>query len=471
MNQRSLHGLYSTITLGVTGTSMRGFSALPEADRWALAFHVGTLGYDAATLDAGATAWKKGAGGTSLHTLSSMTMLTDKDVNERFGAQALSAFRWLKAHPSEFAKGRESPIALARRTLQDSLQLYREGHSAEAQQKALSAYLDGFEPVEATLDAVDHDLRMTIERAMGLVRESFGKAVATEQAAEAVAHADTLLSDAARKIEGTALSAGTAATSAFFILVREGLEALLVVAAIIAMLTRAGHRRVLPWIHAGWIGALILGLITWFVAQTLIDISGAARELTEGLTALFAACILLYLGFWLHDKSYANQWKVFLEAKLNRAIEGGALWALAGVSFLAVYREAFETVLFYQALWQQVDQGGHGAVLGGLAGGIAVLALTAWLMFRFSVRLPIGPFFTACSALMAILAIVFTGQGVKALQESGMVAESTVGNVTLPSLGIYPTMQTLVAQLVVTALVIAGYTWLRALHRRPPKLV
>jgi high-affinity iron transporter len=469
MSQRSLHGLYSTITLGVNGTGMKGYGTMPDADRWALAYYTGTLGYDAATLEAGMAAWRKGTAGAQLSSLAVISTLSDRDAVERLGPGPASALRWLKANPAEFAKGRESPLAFARRTLQDSVEAYREGRRPEAQQKALTAYLEGFELIEATLDTVDHELRLSIERGMGLYREMLNKGMPVDDVAAAASSLDHLMSDAARKIEGTSLSPATAATSAFFILVREGLEALLVVAAIIAMLTRAGHRRVLPWIHAGWIGALLAGLATWFVAATLIDISGAARELTEGITALFAAAILLYLGFWLHDKSYANAWKIFLEQKLTKAIDGGALWALAGVSFLAVYREAFETVLFYQALWQQVDQGGHGAVLGGLAGGIAALGVTAWLMFRFSVRLPIGPFFTACSVLMTVLAIVFTGQGVKALQEAGLIGESNVGSLTLAPLGIYPTSQTLVAQAIVTVVVIAGFAWLRAEHRRSAK--
>jgi high-affinity iron transporter len=278
-----------------------------------------------------------------------------------------------------------------------------------------------------------------------------------------------LLAATAEKIGGAGLSATTAAISAFFILVREGLEALLVVAAIIAFLTKSGRREAMPWIHAGWIGALVLGAVTWFLASTLIAISGATRELTEGVTALLAAVILLYVGFWLHGKSYAHAWKAFIDQHLGAALQGGTLWALAGVSFLAVYREAFETVLFYQALWQQVGEGAHGSVIIGFLCGVAVLAMLAWAILRYSIRLPIGPFFAICSVLMAVLAVVFTGHGIKALQEAGMIAAVPFTNFNLPALGIYATVESMLGQLFVLLTVIATFVWSHHANRSAVK--
>ena len=129
--------------------------------------------------------------------------------------------------------------------------------------------------------------------------------------------------------------------SAFVILVREGLEAILIVAAIVALLIKANRRDSLPWVHVGWIGALILGGLTWVLASYVINISGATREVTEGVTALIAAAILLYVGFWMHSKSYARQWQDYLARRLQGALSGRTMGALALVSFLAVYREAF----------------------------------------------------------------------------------------------------------------------------------
>jgi high-affinity iron transporter len=238
-----------------------------------------------------------------------------------------------------------------------------------------------------------------------------------------------------------------------------------VVAAILALLKKAGRTEALPWIHAGWVGALVLGLVTWFAAAKLIQVSGATRELTEGATALLAAVILLYVGFWLHDKSHAEGWRSFLEQHLQHALQRGTLWALAGVSFLAVYREAFETVLFYQALWQQAGEGAQGSIIAGLLGAIVALAVAAWLIVRSGTRLPIGLFFSVCAALMAVLAVVFTGHGIKGLQEADLIAASPVHVVAVPLVGFYPTVQTILAQLVVLALVVAMYAWPRSAAR------
>jgi high-affinity iron transporter len=261
------------------------------------------------------------------------------------------------------------------------------------------------------------------------------------------------------------LSPWTAAVSAFFILVREGLEALLVVAAIVALLVKAGRRDALFWIHLGWVGALALGLVTWLAASTLIELTGATRELTEGVTALLAAAILLCVGVWLHGKSRARAWQAFVDRHLQTALQRGTLSALAGVSFLAVYREAFETVLFYQALWQQAGPSAHGAIALGFFCAAAVLALAAWAILRYGLRLPLGVFFGLSAALLSLLAIVFTGHGVKALQEAGFVAASPFGDLNLPPLGIYATAQSLTAQALMIVLVATGYAWSRARNR------
>jgi high-affinity iron transporter len=247
------------------------------------------------------------------------------------------------------------------------------------------------------------------------------------------------------------------------ILLREGLEAILVLAAIIAFVRKTGRREAMPWIHAGWAGAVALGVVTWFVAERVITISGANRELTEGITALLAAAMLLYVGYWLHSKSYAQAWQHFIRDQVNTALGKGTVWALAGVSFLAVYREAFEIVLFYQALWLQAGESGRQSVLGGIAVAAVLLALLAWAILKYSVRLPIGPFFAITAGLLALLAVVFAGHGVAALQEAGVLDASPVGMVAIPMLGVHPTLQGLGTQAAALALVLIG-VWMA---RRP----
>lgn len=459
MAQRSVYGLYSTITLGVAGTGMAPYGHLGEDERWALALYVATLGLDAQRVHRGGELWQAGTGINEIGNLRALATLTDNEVAEKYGADTAAAFAWLKANPQALAAIKEGSITFSRRLLGESLAAYRAGKRDEAQQLALTSYLEGFELIEASLDTLDRNLRLEVETQVIAYRDLLRRGAPEAAVVQQAERIDGLLAASADKIGSSGLSPTTAAISAFFILAREGLEALLVVAAIIAFLLKSGRREALPWIHAGWIGALVMGVATWFVASTLIAISGATRELTEGVTALLAAAILIYVGFWLHGKSHAHAWKAFIDQHLSKALEGGTLWALAGVSFLAVYREAFETVLFYQALWQQAGAGGHGSIIVGFLCGMAVLAVLAWAILRYGLRLPIGPFFATCSVLMSVLAVVFTGHGIKALQEAGMIAAVPFGGFNLPALGVYATVESMLAQLFVLLVALAAFFW------------
>jgi len=270
-----------------------------------------------------------------------------------------------------------------------------------------------------------------------------------------------LLAEAATLLAGARLPASAVFFSAFVILLREGLEAILVLAAILALLIKGGRRDALPYVHAGWIAALALGGCTWFVASYVIALSGSTREVTEGITALVAAVILLYIGFWMHNKSYANRWQTFLQEQLRTALSSRTMWALALVSFLAVYREAFETVLFYQALWTQAAPA-HVPILSGLLVAAVTLVGLGWLLLRGSIHLPLGLFFGATSALLVLLAVIFAGKGIAALQEAGTLPVEPVNFPGIPALGVYPDLLGLLLQavliLIITGVFIYTYT-------------
>jgi high-affinity iron transporter len=209
-----------------------------------------------------------------------------------------------------------------------------------------------------------------------------------------------------------------------------------------------------------------LGFATWFAASYLLEITGANRELTVGVSALLASAMLLYVGFWLHKRSYAQAWQAFIREQVTAALGKRTLWAMAGISFLAVYRELFEIVLFYQTLWAQAGPEGQGAVLAGIAAAAVALAAIAWAILKYSVRLPIGPFFTATSALLVLMAVVFVGHGVAALQEAGVLHFTPTHFISLPLLGVHPSVQGLASQGLVLLLVVAGIAANRHMARR-----
>ncbi|HEU4439843.1 MAG TPA: cytochrome c/FTR1 family iron permease [Methylomirabilota bacterium] len=465
MGEHSVFAIYNTITLGIKGTAMTGFASLGEAERWALAFYVSGLAAPEAAREQGAALWKRGVGRSELGSLRALVMATPKGVAARSGADAASVLAYLRSEPGALASGRETPIEFSARVLAESLEAYRRGDAARAHQLAVTSYLEGFELVEAPLGAVDGDLKTRVETEM-LRYRTLIQSRAPREEVEAQARAIAALLDSAReRLEAARLSPVTTFTSALVILLREGLEAILVLAAVMAVLIKSGRREALPYVHAGWIGALLLGGLTWVLASYVVTVSGAGREVTEGATALVAAVMLLYVGFWMHRHSHAERWKSFVQHRVQAALSGRTLWALASIAFLAVYREAFETVLFYQALWVEAGPSGHLAVGAGCLAGFVGLALLAWLVLKLGLRLPVGWFFGVGSALMALLAVVLAGKGIAALQHAGKLPVGPLDLPAIPSLGVYPTWQGVLTQLALVVLIVVAVAY----SRRPPR--
>jgi high-affinity iron transporter len=460
MDQHSVYSLYSTITLGVQGTGMSDFQMLRHDDRWALALYVSNLASPEADLQRGFELWQSGIGQTWFSNLASIVAQSAHDVRTAYGDDAVLVLAYLRLHPEAVMWSNESPLTRSTRLLRQSLAAYRRGQVQEAQDLAVSAYLDGFELVEASLDTVDRRLRMTVEAEMLGYRALLKKREPVATVATAAERIQALLSEAQQRLTVTRLPTSATFLSAFVILLREGLEAILILAAIFALLIKCERRDALPYVHGGWIAALALGGISWLVASYALAISGATREMTEGVTALVAAAILLYVGFWMHEKAYADRWRIFLHAQLQEALSARTMWALALVSFLAVYREAFETVLFYQALWMQVAPA-YAPVLGGLISAAVALGILGWLIFRGSIRLPLGLFFGATSLLLALLAVVFVGKGIAALQEAGTLPVNPVNIPSIPALGLYPSLQGLVLQMLVVVAIASVFAYTR----------
>jgi len=466
LDRLSAYALYSTIALGVPGTSMTAFAHLSDEQRWGLALHVAGLADGPSERQRGAALWERRRRPAVFPDLSALATATAAETRARHGEDGAALLAYLRSRPDLLAQTGGDALARSVRLLGESLDAYRAGRAREAQDLAVSSYLDGFELIEASLDAVDRTLRGTVETEMIRYRAMLRDGAPVPAVEAQAARLQELLGDTRRVLSETGLSGWAAFVSAFFILLREGLEAVLVVAAIIALLVRAGRRDGLPAVHGGWIAALALGALTWVVASYVVTISGATREVTEGVTALAAAAILLYVGFWMHDKSHARRWQGYVQGRLSGALSRGTTWGLAGVSFLAVYREVFETVLFYQALWLQTTPGSEHALLGGLAAAAVALAILSWLIVRGGLRLPLGVFFGLTSIVMAALAIVLAGKGIAALQEAAILAHHPIAAPSVPLIGLYPDLLSVMLQVVLAATIVAGFTWRSRAVRR-----
>jgi high-affinity iron transporter len=303
-----------------------------------------------------------------------------------------------------------------------------------------------------------------IEGAMGAVRSAIGGGEPASVVEQRIAALDGLFAEAEGALAPSASSATSSFLGAFTILLREGLEALLIVVAMLAFLRKADRPAMVRHVHYGWIGALAAGIATWWAATNLIEVSGASRELTEGFGSLLAALVLLFVGIWMHGKAQADEWQRYIREKVGQALTRKSAWFLFALSFIAVYREAFETILFFAALSAQ----GNGlALLAGAAVAIVLLAAIALAMLRFSRRLPIAKFFSYSSALIAVLTVVLAGKGVAALQEAGLFGVTPLPGVpTVSILGVFPTAEALGAQVLSLLALLIGFGWnKREIHR------
>ncbi|MEP6884875.1 MAG: cytochrome c/FTR1 family iron permease [Gammaproteobacteria bacterium] len=453
-DQRSALSLFEVISQGVEGTPMVSFAShVSAADRWSLAYYVGSLAYTHEAV-AGARTWQGDI--TARAEIANLKDLSNARVAQLAPTLGVDRARaivgYLRAHPA--AAQPLSGIALARGRIAASLSAFRAGDPTEATRLALSAYLDGVEPVEPRLNARDGALRAQLETAMGAYRTALSSRATVDAIAKQAADVDAILVRA-QTVDAETSGAGTAIFfGAFTILVREGLEALLIVVALLAFLRKAGRYEAVRYVHAGWTVALLAGVLTWAMARFAISISGAGRELTEGISSLFAAVVLITVGLWMHQKSVGGRWQQYLKEKMDVALNRRSAWFLFSLAFISVYREVFETILFYAAL----ASAGRGFwLLGGIAAGAVVLGLLAWMLLRTSRRLPVATFFSASSILIAVLAVVLTGKGAAALQEAGWVAVTLAPVPRIEILGIFPTWQSLLAQFTVIVVLTLGY--------------
>ncbi len=448
-DNRSVFGLYQAITEGLDGTAMVSYKHFSDDQRWSLAFKVAGMAYQNGVSDS------KSKQGSSI-TLQNFVMFSPNELSAKSNEIELSDIAAMRAKPTDFYFSSGSFLQITKQQLLKAQSAYENNDLKQAKILAVSAYLDGFELIEKSLDAHDKSLRKAIEvKLMGL-RKQLSLEDNSQQVQQSITESLQMLNQAESLLSEASLSNTTIFTASFIILLREGLEALLVVLALFTILVRSGHKTGRKYLHIGWVSALFAGFLTWVAAEYLIEISGASREIMEGVAALLAAIILLFVGFWMHSKSNADQWQAYIKNNINKKLKAGSLWGIAGLAFITVYREVFETVLFYQSLILQTQASQQFSLLSGFLFGIFILALVAWLVIKYSVKMPLGKFFSTTSYLLLILAFILAGKAIAALQEAAVISVNTFPiNISFDWLGIYPTWQGLAAQLLVLILSIA----------------
>ncbi|AZE51897.1 High-affinity iron permease [Pseudomonas chlororaphis] len=449
----SLYAIYNTLGLGVEGTDMPSFAdQLDDRQRW-----------DLATYIAGFTADPAAAKGDKSYNLADLARQTPSEVEAAEGSQAAATFRAQRAQPPQVKRGPAQLLDYTASTLDKSLAAYRAGDREQAYDLSVAAYLEGFELVESSLDNVDANVRKDTEKALMAYRQALQDGLPVEQAEQRLAAARAKLTESAGLLGSDGLSWSLSYISGLLILLREGLEAILVLAAILAFLRNTGQQSAVRSVNVGWALALLAGLATWALAAYVIDVSGSQRELLEGATALFASVMVLWLGVWMHDRRHAAAWQDYIKSSL---VGGGGRFGFAVLAFFSVYRELFEVILFYETLWLQAGPAGHNAVLAGGATALVLLFGLAWVILRGSAKLPLALFFGINAALLCALSVVFAGHGVKALQEAGIFGTRPVAFFDFDWLGIHADAYSLTAQAVAIVAIIVLYSRSRIAEKR-----
>ncbi|MGR6981487.1 FTR1 family iron permease [Testudinibacter sp. P27/CKL/0425] len=354
--------------------------------------------------------------------------------------------------------------------IQQAIQLYQQGKRDDAMMAVQDTYFDVFESsgMEATVGSRDSGLKTTLEGFFTLLVGQMKAQQPVEQLQQQAQGLSTQLQSAVNLLSEQNQSAWSLFLYSLLIILREGLEALLIVAAIVAYLVKNNHQDKLPVIRQSVIVALIASVITAFIFQLLFENSGANRELLEGITMMFAVVMLFMMSYWLLSKVEAQHWKRYLEGKLSTALSTGSLIGLWLTSFLAVYREGAETVLFYYALVGDIQTAdGYLYLLGGFVIGVVLLLIVYFIMRYSVVKLPLKPFFILTGSFMYLMAFVFAGKSVLELIEGKLVQPTLLsGFPEISWLGIYPYRETLIPQAVVIVAAIFALVYMKIRNKQ-----
>jgi high-affinity iron transporter len=420
------------------GALARALSKLPPA--------VGTFAWQAQRSDSEmAVVIRQGVAGSPMPAMRTLSASEEQEIVAYLRSIAIR-----KSHNGQPTDSNDAAAGAAKSLnfLEQSLSAARAGNTSDALDRATDSYI-AFEPVETRSRPRNPGLVKTMEqtyqRFKDAVRSGNIRAAEQEQA----------------RIEGTMPSvlaltkpAGSgieAFWQSFLIILREGFEAILVIGAVVAFLLKTGHRERLRSIWIGVAGALVASALTAVVLKTILSSIPASREIIEGLTLLIAVGVLFSVSYWLISRVEAAKWQQFIRAKVTDALNHGGGRALTVVAFLAVYREGAETALFYQALANEGTNILLPLLLGILA-GFAALAVIFTLFYRFGVKIPLRPFFGVTSVLLYFMAFVFMGKGIQELQEGNAISATFIHFPTVDWLGLYPTWESLMGQLVLLVL-------------------
>ena len=349
--------------------------------------------------------------------------------------------------------------------IQAAITLYKNGDAKKAMGDIQDIYFDEFEGsgMENKVGAIDVNLKTAIEATFGNLVALMKSGADEKTLQESASKMSSQLATALEKTSSSS-SPWSLFVWALTIILREGFEALIIVAAVVAYLVKTGNAKAMGKVVYSSVGvAVILSFVmAWLMNVIFGEAAGQKRELMEGITMLVAVGLLFYVGFWLLSNAGAKKWNDYIKSHVSDSISSGSTTTLWWTVFLAVFREGAETVLFYQALiFGAKDSAGYSMIAAGFVIGLVVLLIVYFLFKIFAVKIPIKPFFIFTSAIIFYMSIVFVGKGVGELVEGKIFIPTIIKGLSFPDwmrdwLGLQPYYESLVPQIIMVLALVIG---------------
>ncbi|HET6800819.1 MAG TPA: FTR1 family protein [Nitrososphaeraceae archaeon] len=416
------------------------------------------------------------SGNTSAN--SGVTAITDiQDLSKGFGVYTGERKEMGEAQDSAKEAVRNN-IDQIRKKLDEMLLQYKAERYNEALTTSRSAYLDSYENIEIPLRPIDPDFTLEMEIKFAELRNLIQSQSPYEEIESKTVEIRNGLDESERLVSGTGIVAPTIAFSASFsIIFREGLESALIIGAILTYLEASRNQRFKKHIYYGIVLAAAATGVTWFIAEYIIEISGASRELIEAIAGISAVAVLFWVSFWVLNRIETKKWIEFVKAKVWKATTTGGVTVFIMLSFFTVYREGFETVLFYQAMLSFAKYM-EWYVIAGMILGLTIIVGIVFLIRKLGKKLPLRVLFGLTMGIGAYMSIAFMGNAIREFQEVGYISTTHMFG-TIPRLdinlatmtGIHPTLETIVAQLILLSIYIVGSLYVLIIQPRRKKKI
>ncbi|MDR3303949.1 MAG: FTR1 family iron permease [Treponema sp.] len=403
-----------------------------------------------------------------------------EDTPQKEMQQSVNQLTYLLRVTANRLDGKEEPVAAARNwtktademaaVLDKAYQIYLTGDQKAAKDQVDVAYFQFYEKVgfeKTVMTRISGERASVVEYQFAAAKKAITRGDPETDVKASLDLLATYLKEDAAQLDGAPESALGIFIAALLIILREGFEAILIVGAIIAYLIKSGNKKSTVSVYWGSLVALLLSVVmAWILNALTSATSGQNQEIIEGGTMLLAVVVLFYVSNWMVSKSEAEAWSTYIEGKVQNSITRGSMFSLAFAAFLAVFREGAEVILFYQALLAGSREYSNMIWLGLGVGAVALVVV--YILIRvLSLRLPLKPFFLGTSVLLFVMSIAFTGSGIKELQEGNLIGVTMLPfSFTVDILGIYPTLETLLPQILLLLITVCTFVFQIRKNRR-----